>query len=393
MDMENIGRILSIPCIHQLPSQTYSIMRVLVLGGYGNFGSRICRALTRNTNLEIMAGGRDPERGHRDVGFEERIGKAKINYLDVNFQSTLRKIRPDLVVHCIGPFQGQDYRVALATLDINAHYIDLADGRDFVAQFSRAVNTAAMNAKKLAISGASTVPALSSAVVDELIPRFKSLEEIQISIAPGQRAPRGVATMQAVFSYAGKRFNWLKDGAWQPAYGWQELRRLRFADFGKRWAAACDVPDLELFPERYLGVKTVQFRAALELGVQHLVLWVTAQLRRIGIPVPLEHWAPTLNCAASLLDRFGSETGGMLVSITGVTTNGKKGRAEWHLTADDSHGPEIPAMSAILLVEKIARGEIRTHGAMPCMGLLTLNDFKREFARWHIRTNIEEYSS
>jgi hypothetical protein len=234
------------------------------------------------------------------------------------------------------------------------------------------------------------VPALSSAVVDALAGRFNSIEEIQIAIAPAQRAPRGIATIKGVFGYAGKPFKWLQDGAWRTAYGWQELRRLRFEGVGTRWAAACDVPDLELFPVRYPDVKTVAFRAALELGIQHFALWLVAQMRRSGIPIPLERWAAPLNRFASWLDRFGTECGGMLVSLTGAKLDGATGRVTWHLTADNNHGPEIPCMPAILLVQKLMRGEITQRGAAPCMGFLTLDDFAPEFARWNMQTCVKE---
>lgn len=364
-------------------------MRILVLGGYGNFGARICRALAGGNN-EIIAAGRDPERGHQAAGLDDRVQKAKLNISDPDLAEKLRALSPDIVIHCVGPFQGQDYRVALASLAAGAHYIDLADGRRFVTDFAATVNPAAQAAGKLAVTGASTLPALSSAVLDSLARRFESMEDIQISIAPAQRAPRGAATIRAVFSYLGKPFRWLKAGEWQDAYGWQELRRLWFKDLGWRWAAACDVPDLELLPARYHAANTVQFRAALELGFQHFMLAGVASLRRIGVPVPVERWAGQLDRMATWLDRFGSECGGMLVSVTGKTANGNLQCIEWHLTADDNYGPEIPAMPAILLARKLAQRQITAMGAQPCMGLLTLDDFGPEFARWGIETEIRE---
>ena len=33
-------------------------MKTLVLGGYGNFGARICRALAGDTTVQLMVGGR-----------------------------------------------------------------------------------------------------------------------------------------------------------------------------------------------------------------------------------------------------------------------------------------------------------------------------------------------
>jgi hypothetical protein len=47
-------------------------------------------------------------------------------------------------------------------------------------------------------------------------------------------------------------------------------------------------------------------------------------------------------------------------------------------------------MAAILLVNKLACGEITAQGAMPCVGLLTLDEFGFEFGHWGITTSIEE---
>jgi hypothetical protein len=355
-------------------------MRVVVLGGYGNFGARICRALAHDDRIEVIAAGRAARGGN----------SARLDLESAGFPAALKALAPGVVIHCAGPFQGQDYRVAEAALAAGAHYIDLADGREFVASFAERMDVAATAADLIAVTGASTLPALSSAVIDSLAGRFRAIGEIQISIAPGQRAPRGTATLAGVFSYAGRSFRWMNDGRWAEAWGWQELRRLRFAGFGTRWAAACDVPDLELLPKRYAGVKTLQFRAALELCVQHFALWLAAALRRAGVPLPLERWAGPLNRLASCLDGFGSDTGGMLVSLAGTRADGGRARVEWHLTAPGGHGPEIPCMAAILLARKLARGELSARGAFACIGILGLADFEPEFAKWGITTVVEE---
>jgi hypothetical protein len=227
-------------------------------------------------------------------------------------------------------------------------------------------------------------------VVDHLVNHFETLDAIQMVIAPAQRAPRGAATMAGVLSYAGRPFKWLTDGQWVTAHGWQETRSAKIDGLRPRRSAACDVPDLALFPIRYPGVKTVQFRAALEASMQHKALWCAALLRRSGLRVPLERWAAPLDRLASRLDRFGSELGGMLVSVCGTGTDGKQKRIEWHLTAPANNGPEIPCMAAILLARKLARGALSIRGAMPCMGLLTLAEFEPEFSRWGIATTIHE---
>jgi len=364
-------------------------LRVVVIGGYGNFGARVCRALAGSAAMEVVAASRNPDSGRGGL-LDLNVQHARLDHSARDFPRALARLAPGLVIHCAGPFQSQDYRVALGAMAAGAHYLDLADGRQFVARFSHHVHSAARAAQRVAISGASSVPALSSAVIDSLIGRLAQIEEIQIAIAPGQRAPRGEATVAAVLGYAGRRFKWRSGGAWRDAWGWQELKRLRFYGLGGRWAAACDVPDLELFPKRYPGVRTMEFRASLEVGAQQFALWLAALLRRRGMALPIERWAKPLARIASWMDVFGGDLGGMLVNVTGRRPDGSRARIEWHLTADAQHGPEIPCMAAILLARKLAQGGVAQPGAYSCMGFLTLPEFEMEFARWRITTVVRE---
>ena len=360
-------------------------MRVIVLGGAGNFGARIVRALRPDPTVDLSVAGRRlmSVPGAEDVpGVVVDIGAS-------DFAQRLRALSPELVIHCVGPFQSQDYGVAKAALAAGAHYLDLADGRQFIVDFAARMNDAAVRAGRLAICGASTLPALSSSVVDELRVGLSSLDSIEVIIAPGQRAARGRATLEAVFSYLGRPFPVLHNGQWERAWGWMELQRAQL-DVGGRLAAACDVPDLELFPARYAGLRTARFYAALEFGVQHLALWSLAALRRIGLPFPVDRWAVGLNHLAGMFDAIAGEKGGMRVSVVGDRSGGGRVRRTWQLIAPALDGPEIPCMAAILLARRLARGEVFKSGAFPCMGFVTLSEFAPEFARWKITTRIEE---
>jgi hypothetical protein len=226
-------------------------------------------------------------------------------------------------------------------------------------------------------------------VIDHLAERFSRISSIEIAIAPGQHAPRGPATMQAVLGYAGEPFLWWNGGQWRTAHGWQELRRIRFP-YGVRCAAACDVPDLDLLPRRYPTAQTVTFHAALEVALQHYALWSLASLRRFGVRLPMQRWAGTLNRVGSWFDRFGTDCGGMRVSVQGDHVAGGRRRVTWQLVARNNHGPEIPCMPAILLTLKIARGEALPAGARACVGLLPVAEFAAEFSRWDISTSIDE---
>src|SRR5689334_6914781 len=107
-------------------------MRVVVLGGAGNFGARIVRALRTDPRLDLIAAGRRAQ----PVAGAEEVESAAVDITTSDFPARLAALRPGLVIHCVGPFQGQDYRVARAALQAGAHYLDLADGRGFVEQFA-----------------------------------------------------------------------------------------------------------------------------------------------------------------------------------------------------------------------------------------------------------------
>jgi hypothetical protein len=278
--------------------------------------------------------------------------------------------------------------VAQATLAAGAHYLDLADGRAFVANFAAANHAAARAAGRCAISGASTLPALSGAVLETLCADLAP-QDIEICIAPGQRAPRGKATLDAVLSYLGRPVQVWEQGAWRRRTGWMNLRRVPLG-FATRWAALCDVPDLALLPQRYPQLRSARFHAALEFGIEHFALWLLAGVRRAGLPLPVARWAVALNRMAGWLDGLGGEWGGMRVSVLGRHVDGRRLRRSWLLTAPAVDGPEIPCMPAILLARRMAAGHVPEPGAMACTGLLQLDEFTPLFAQWQMRSRIEE---
>src|SRR5258706_1646448 len=106
-----------------------------------------------------------------------------------------------LVISTAGPFQGQDYRVARAAIAARAHYIDIADGRDFVCGIG-ALDAEARANDVLAVSGASSVPALSSAADDRYRSEFAQLRGVDFASFTSSRIP-GDVTVGAVYGYFG----------------------------------------------------------------------------------------------------------------------------------------------------------------------------------------------
>lgn len=363
---------------------------VLVLGGYGFFGQRIGAALASTPSLRVLLGGRDLDRATaaaHAVGLPSEQAIA-IDARDANLARTLGRMEVDTLIHTAGPFQGQDYSVARAAIEAGCHYVDLADGRQFVGGID-SLNASALASGVSVISGASSVPALSSAVVDRYLGRFRRLDSIHIGISSGARAP-GLATVKGVFSYAGRPFRSLQNGAWVDAYGWLDLRRHRFPQpLGKRWLGSCDIPDLELFPLRYPTVKTVSFQAGFASDVGHLVVWSLAGLVKAGILPGMGAFALPLHRISRWIEPVISDKGGMSVSLDGRGSAEAPLNITWNLIAQRNHGPHIPCGAAIALARKIASGAKLLAGAMPCMGLLSVDEFLEPLCELDISETVQ----
>lgn len=372
--------------------------RVLIIGAYGQFGRRIVEALARDQAFTLLLAGRDAQASGamaaRLLAGAETQAAIESSALDVGadtLSSAIATLRPDLVIHTAGPFQQQDYRVALAALDCGAHYIDLADAREFVLGIE-GLDAQARQAGRWVISGASSVPGLSAAVVDAFCGRFSRLESVETLISPGNRTARGLATTRAILGYVGRPFPVLLNGRWTTAHGWQSLRRVRVPGVGTRWAARCEVPDLSVLPARYRTLRSCEFRAGLELHRMHFGLWLASWPLRFGLLPSLSRWAPTLLRISEHWLTLGSDTGLMQVDLQGVDFAGEPMRLRWRIVALEGSGPQIPATAAVVLARKLARGALPGAGASACVGLFTLDEFLGELAGLPISASLERLS-
>ncbi|OIO72848.1 MAG: hypothetical protein AUJ57_05220 [Zetaproteobacteria bacterium CG1_02_53_45] len=358
---------------------------ILVIGGYGNFGQLICKALAQDANIRLLIGGRD---GTRASAFAASLGSAQACGITINAQAAdlavqLQARHVDTLIQTAGPFQGQNYTVAEACITARCNYIDLADARSFVAGIG-GLDARARAAGVLVTSGASSVPALTSAIVDHLLPEFSALFEIRHGISAGGHTP-GLATMLGVLGYCGKPILRLENGTWVKIYGWQDLHRHRYAPpVCGRWLGSCDVPDLEIFPQRYAGVQSVVFHAGVGNPVSHLATWALAGLVRMGLIKSLAPLAPLFMSVNRWLEPVSPVVSAVHVELRGLNHDGKAHSKSWQLVAFDNHGPQIPCGAAIALARKLADGKMPLKGATPCVGLLTLEEYLAALAHLNL---------
>jgi len=350
--------------------------KILILGGYGNFGARIAARLAEDPALQVTIAGRSEEKCRAFAARHPNMLWRKMDAA-TGLKEALAEIKPQTVIHTCGPYQGQDYGAAQACIDAGCNYIDLADGRDFVGGIG-ALDARAKEKGVTVISGASSVPCFSAAVIDHFRPAFGAITAIDYAISTAQRNPPGLATAAGVLGYAGKPFKTLIDGRMQDVYGWQSLHSHAFPLLGRRFLGNCDIPDLGLFPLRYPELQTLRFYAGTELAVPHIGLWLLSGLVRCGLVKNLAHYAGLLNRMNGWFDMFGSERSGFYMTLTGTTPDGRNKRESFCLLAREGRGPLTPCIPAILLSRMLSAGALKKPGAFPCLGLITLQQYLDE---------------
>lgn len=364
--------------------------RVLIIGGYGNFGSYVARSLAEDPNISLLIGGRSKEKADSFAATLGAVNPASGCSIDISSDIDLRirELRPDIVVHTTGPFQSQGYEVARAAIAADAHYMDLADARQFVARIGE-LDREAQEAGVSVIAGASSVPCLTAAFIDRYRAQFRRMDSAVYGIAAAQATNRGVGTAAAILSYVGRPFTLLSHGKRRRVFGWQGIHAVRYPELGMRLFGYCDIPDLEIFPNRYPELTELRFVAGHEVKLLHLGTWLLSWAVRLRLVQSLFPYAGRLLKLSFLFDPFGSDKSGFHMFLRGEGKDGRPETIRIFMVARQVHGPNIPCIPAILLAKRLADGGDIEPGARPCLDLIDLPEYLRALEGLDISLMVE----
>ena len=373
------------------PSKT---MKVLLLGASGVFGSRLAKLAASEDCVHLTLAARNLAK------LEELAATLDCNAdcspdcmaLDRDQLTALDLAGFDLVIDAAGPFQSSHMRVVVAAIAARVPYVDLADGRDFIAAFPR-FDENAKGADVPLVTGASSIPALSHAVLDHLTLGWQVIDHIRIGIYPGNRAPRGLSVVRAILSYVGKPVRVFRDGRWQNVSGWGMTHREYIPGIGKRWASVCDTPEQDLLVDRYAPREGAEFFAGLELGLLHLGLAAFAAPVRWGWVSSLAPIARPMLAVAKWFLPFGSDRGAMSVQARGIDGAGAPVSRNFVLKADANRGPFVPVLAALAMIRRFRDGDVPAAGAYACSGILELADFEHDMEMLGMKWVVEDRTS
>lgn len=232
-------------------------MRMLIVGGYGTFGGRTVELLKHDPRLTLIIAGRSLEKAEAFCaqcgGSRATLEPARFDR-DGDLAARLSALKPDIVLDASGPFQAYGegrYWLVEAAVAARAHYLDLADGAAFVAGVD-AFDGPARAAGIHALSGVSTFPVLTAAVVRRLGKGMVRLDEISGGIAPSPFAGVGENVIRAIAGCAGQKIAYPGRMAGSLGRPFTQQRCFTIASPGRlplrnTMFSLVDVPDLSLF--------------------------------------------------------------------------------------------------------------------------------------------------
>lgn len=359
------------------------ISKLLIIGGYGSFGGRLATLVADYGELTIFIGGRSLHKARRFA--EKMAGPATV--IPVTFDrdgdvvTQVAELAPDLIVDASGPWQAygeRPYRIAEAAIQIGAHYLDLADGTDFVCNITP-LDTAARSKGVFVLTGASTCPVLTAAVARSLSTDMIDIESITGGIAPSPFAGMGKSVVQAIAGYAGKPVRRIRDGQHHQSHTFASTRKFTIAPPGKIPLAPMtfsliDVPDLQLLRNLGKPVRNTWFGVSTSPPVYHALLRILTRAVKNGFIPTLRFIAGPMHFVMNHL-AWGEHRGGMFVEVRGTDRHDRKLCRSWHLVADGDSGPTVPALAATAIIGRCIQGAAPEPGARTAMNDLEISDY------------------
>jgi hypothetical protein len=322
---------------------------ILIIGGYGTFGTHVSRELAAD-GLPLTIAGRDRERAEvfaRSLGPHCR-GIGVDTTRPESCAATLAG--HGVVVNCAGPFGDFDDTLLRATFDAGCHYTDIGDDRRYAARV-RGFDEHFRGRGLAAVYGCSSLPGISGALALLLRQQVRGdINRVRVTLFVGNCNPKGHAAVRSLLAGLGR-----------PIAAPQGMLR-GFHDgqvvplpppFGPRTVFNFDSPDYDLL-SGLVGAHAVVVKVGFELRSATSTF---ALLARLGTGYGA-FTAKFLELPAWVFRRVGYSGGAVMTEFH--LTDGTAVRATMLARQD---GQRMAALPCALVARALAKGDLTRLGA------------------------------
>jgi hypothetical protein len=348
--------------------------KIVVYGGSGFFGRLVVQDLLHHSDAEIIIASRDP----KNINFKLK-DPTRIKYFisDINDSESIEKVidGTDVVVCCIGPFQGMSLNLLNACINKKVHYVDVADDRDFLLnayQFEESIDDSGIKA----FIGGSVIPGLSMLLSKYCLLKNTSVDKVKICITPGTKHVRGPGSFACLLDTLGNHIQTVENGELKSVDGWSGREKIEFPKpIGDRHVYyVVDTPDYYLQP-KILGASTVQFKIGAEFDYLNKCQAIMGKLKETFGLRSLNFLIPLFRKIIAFAGIFGTTRGGVIVE----TQKFSEPNSKYSLSISArSHGEIIPAILPSIAVIKLLKKQINETGIVNLAHWLDQNELIAE---------------
>ena len=277
---------------------------ILILGGTGVFGTLIAEDLA---DLPLVIASRNLDRARALAARLPNAGARAIDLAalpDLSFAS--------IVIHCAGPYQGQDLRVVEACARAGAWYVDIADAQDYLAK---------LRGRPRVLGGMSTIPALVVTLARGLGPG-----PVRAFLYMGNRNEKGAAAIRSLLEGIRRGY-------------WREREYVDFP-FGRRPMHTFESAD-----------PAIAFKCGFDLDFVNRGFALLRELFRMGFPLP--PGGPMIRLSNTFRG-LGGGKGCLMVAVGSSTGWERGGRRAWVIA--EPRGQRVAALPAALAARRIWEG-------------------------------------
>lgn len=337
--------------------------RIVIVGGYGHVGQKICTELGERYPGKVYAAGRNFARAEQ---FSLSTG-GKVKPLQLNIGDKIASDIWDttkLIIMCLDQ---TDTTFVQACLDRGIDYVDISANDLFLSQVER-LHAEAASSRATAVLSVGLAPGLTNLMAHYAKRLMDQTNAIDISIMLGMGDQHGNAAIEWTIDNLGTKFDVIQDGVRTEVMSFTEGKKTDFgAGLGRKKAYRFNFSDQHVLP-RTLDVLSVSTRLCFDSSA---VTGFLAWLRALGVFSLLE-FTPIRSAAILLFSKIKLGKEMFAVKIDAWGTKGQQDMlVECFLQGKKE--AEITAKVAVVVADAIYHSS-HPHGVYHIEQLFRLED-------------------
>lgn len=357
-------------------------MKVIVLGGAGDMGSRAVRDLAEHNDVNELVIGDYNEQAAKALAAE--IGDPRVRALrvDANDHAALvEAIRPfDVVASAVGPFYRFETKCASAAIEAGCDYVSLCDDYD-AAQAVLELDSEAIVSDVTVLTGLGWTPGISNVLARKAAEELDEVRTISVAWGSSASDSEGFAViLHTLHIFCDRVPSWLEGRLVQVPAG-SDREKVHFPEpLGDCNVFHLGHPEPVTMPLTYPGVNTVTLKGGLSEDMLNGLSILMAKLRLSNSHRKRVALANVLKALLPVIGRIGRPKhpcSGIRVDVTG-RSDGEVKTITFGAADNMDRLTGLPlAIGALML----GRGQITRPGVMAPEACIPPDAFINELAR------------